>query len=113
MQKARQIVQWFGGILGIIGISLLTSCDSSSSDIVMLPVVNQTGVALAMYVDDNDTPELTVPAHASEALVFSAGETHQLQWQGGAIQGQVGVTLLQNETRKLTIWGSGNAYSLK
>lgn len=113
MKNAKQFCRWLIGMSGILGVILLTSCESSTDDIVILPVVNQTGVVLSMYVDGNGTPELTVPAHTTQALVFSAGDTHQIQWQGSAIQGQVEVTLLQNETRKLTIWGSGNAYSLK
>lgn len=113
MKNAKQVCQWLIGMSGVLGIALLTSCESSTGNIVMLPVVNQTGVSLSMYVDDNDKPEITVPAHTTQALVFSAGDTHQLRWQGTAIQGQVEVTLLQNEARKLTIWGSGNAYSLK
>ena len=113
MKNAKQVCRWLIGMSGILGIALLTSCESSVDDIVILPVVNQTGVALAMYVDGNGTPELTVPANTTQALVFSAGDTHQIRWQGGAILGQVEVTLLKNEARKLTIWGSGNAYSLK
>lgn len=112
MKNAKQVCQCFLGILGILGMTMLTSCESNTDDIATLLVVNQTGVPLSIFVDGSDTPELTVPAHTTWPLVFDAG-THQVRWQGGAIQGQVEVTVPQNESKTLTIWGSGNAYLFK
>jgi len=113
IKNASQVCKLLIGIFGILGIALLTSCESSSTgDIVTVIVVNQTGESLAMYVDNSDSPELTVAAHATQLLIFQAG-THQVKWQGTTIQGTVEVTIPKNESRTLTIWGSGNAYLLK
>ena len=113
MKNASQVCRLFIGIFGILGIALLTSCEfSSTEDIVTVTVVNQTGESLAMYVDNSDSPELTVAANATQFIFTDAG-THQVKWQGATIQGTVEVTIPQNEGRTLTIWGSGNAYSLK
>ena len=112
MKNASQVCKLFIGIFGILGITLLTSCESSTEDIVTVTVVNQTGESLAMYLDNSDSPEFTVAAHATQFIFADAG-AHQVKWQGATIQGTVEVTIPKNEGRTLTIWGSGNAYSLK
>lgn len=112
MRNAKLVGRLLAGMLGLFGVALLTSCESSTEDIVVVSVVNQTGVPLSIYVDGNATPELTVPAHSTQALVFSAG-THQVRWQGNTIQGQVEIVIPKNTTKILTIWGSGNDYSLR
>ena len=111
VKNASQVCKLFLGIFGILGIILLTSCESSI-DIVTVTVVNQTGEPLAIYRDNADSPEITVAAHATQFVITDAG-THQVKWQGATIQGTVEVTIPENEGRTLTIWGSGNAYSLK
>ena len=115
MKNAGQVCKLFLGIFGILGIALLTSCElwsSPTEDIVTVTVVNQTGEPLAIYRDNADSPEITVAAHDTQFIFTDAG-THQLKWQGATIQGTVEVTIPQNEGRTLTIWGSGNAYSLQ
>ena len=103
----------FLGTLAIVGMVALTGCESDVGEMTLLSVDNRTAEQLAMYVDDSDSPELTVPAHQVQALVFHPEETHQVKWQGTTIQGQVTVTIPTNAARTLAIWGSGNAYSLK
>ncbi len=112
MKSAGQFCKWFIGICGILGIALLASCESSIDDIVTVTVVNQTGEPLAIYRDNADSPEITVAAHDTQFIFTDAG-THQVKWQGATIHGTVEVTIPQNEGRTLTIWGSGNAYSVK
>ncbi|MBU0715500.1 MAG: hypothetical protein KJ964_09115 [Verrucomicrobia bacterium] len=113
MKNASQVCKWFIGIFGILGIALLTSCEmGSTDDLTTVTVVNQTGEPLAMYMDTSSSPEITVAAHATQ-FIFTDTGTHQVKWQGATIQGTVEVTIPKNESRTLTIWGSGNAYSLK
>jgi len=113
MKNAGRVCKLFVGICGILGIVLLTSCEwGSTDDIVTVTVVNQTGESLAMYMDNADSPEITVAAQDTQ-FIFTDPGTHQVKWQGATIQGLVEVTIPKNESRTLTIWGSGNAYSLK
>jgi len=113
MKTAGRFYCGFLGIFTIVGIVVLTGCESDVGKMTLLSVDNRTAEQLAMYVDDADSPELTVPAHQLQALVFHPEETHQVQWQGATIQGEVTVTIPTNAVRTLAIWGSGNAYSLK
>ena len=113
MKTAGEFYCGFLGILALVGIVFLTGCETDVGDMTLLSVNNQTAEQLAMYVDGSDSPELTVPAHQVQALVFHPEETHQVKWQGTTIQGQGTVTIPTNAARTLAIWGSGNAYSLK
>jgi hypothetical protein len=113
MKNAMRACRCVAGILGILGMVLLTSCDSDSGDdIVGLEIVNQTSVLLSIFVDGGRSPGLTVPADSNNMLIIGAG-THEVIWQGGGIQGDAEFTLQQDESKTLTIRGSGNDFSLK